>query len=583
MTLQVTQAPGAGAHVPSASAPVLLAGDDGVPLRVREELAGTGVPTVSLCVSGEALAARGADRLVVGDWAAPEAWLEAGVRSATAVGVLGPDDLANLNAALLVAELNPDCRIVVRLFAADLAGGIARMLGGRGVVLSDTEVAAPAFLQAALSGNTGQRVTVAGRVLEVAEVDRDDPRLVVALADRDDGAAVLPVRAALSAHVLGLIDPDGAVAGARGALPSSVVAARGGSAAPAPRRPRHSLRARARAAARLVPRRAEWLAAAILVVFSVSVSVFALSRHLDLIDAMYFTATTMATVGYGDVNLAGAGDWLKLYDIGLMAVSAVLLASVLAFVTDLLVRSRIDHALGRFPRPREDHVIVCGLGKAGAAIVAGLHELGVPCIGVEHDDGAVGIAVARALRIPVMFADARTPGVLGEAGVERARAVMAVTNDDLANLQCGLAAREHSPALRVVLRIFDPHLAERLDRSVELDLTRSVAGLAAPAFTTALLGQRASAAALPLANTTLRVVETDVPTGSAIVGRSVGTLHHERSLRVLALDGRWRPREDLVVAAGMAIAIVGTRAACDDVLHADAGVGGAIRRAVGST
>ena len=93
----------------------------------------------------------------------------------------------------------------------------------------------------------------------------------------------------------------------------------------------------------------------------------------------------------------------------------------------------------------------------------GLHALGVPCVGVEHDDGAVGIAVARALRIPVVFADARTPGVLADVHVERARAVMAVTNDDLANLQCGLAAREHSPGLRVVLRIFDPHLAERLD------------------------------------------------------------------------------------------------------------------------
>ncbi len=580
MAFQVTQAPGVGAHVPSASAPVLLAGDDGVPLRVREELAGAGVPTVSLCASGEALAARGAERLVVGDWTAPEAWLEAGVRSATAVGLLGPDDLANLNAALLVAELNAECRIVVRLFAADLAGGVARMLGGRGVVLSDTEVAAPAFLQAALSGNTGQRVTVAGRVLEVAQVDRDDPRLVVALADGD---AVLPPRAALGEHVLALIDPDGAVAGARGALPSAVAAARGGGAAAAPRRPRHSLRARARAAARLVPRRAEWLALAIILVFSVSTAVFALSRHLDFVDAMYFTATTMATVGYGDVNLAGASDWLKLYDIGLMAVSAILLASVLAFVTDLLVRSRIDHALGRFPRPREDHVIVCGLGKAGAAIVAGLHALGVPCVGVEHDDGAVGIAVARALRIPVVFADARTPGVLADVHVERARAVMAVTNDDLANLQCGLAAREHSPGLRVVLRIFDPHLAERLDRSVELDLTRSVAGLAAPAFTAALLGRRASSGALPLANTALRVVETAVPAGSAVAGRSVGALHHERALRVLALDGRWRPREDLVVAAGMAIAIVGTRAACDDLLHADAGVGDAVRRAVGST
>jgi Trk K+ transport system NAD-binding subunit len=362
------------------------------------------------------------------------------------------------------------------------------------------------------------------------------------------------------------------VAGARGALPSAVAArtrqarerthgTRGDTAR------HHSRGARLRATLRLVPRRAEWLALAILVVFSFSTSVFALSKHLDVIDAMYFTATTMATVGYGDVNLATAPDWLKVYDIGLMAVSAVLLASVLAFVTDLLVRSRIDHALGRFPRPREDHVIVCGLGKAGAAIVAGLRELGVPCVGVEQHPEAVGIAVARALEVPVVFADARTPGVLAELHVDRARAVMAVTNDDLANLQCGLTAREHNPDLRVVLRIFDPHLAERLDRGVELDLTRSVSGLAAPAFTAALLGRARVAEALPLSNVALRVLEAEVPTGSALVGATVGGLHHGSDLRVLALDGRWRPREDLVIEAGTAIAVVGTRAACDDLLR----------------
>jgi hypothetical protein len=35
----------------------------------------------------------------------------------------------------------------------------------------------------------------------------------------------------------------------------------------------------------------------------------------------------MATVGYGDINLLGEPAWFKLYDIVLMATTAVLLAS----------------------------------------------------------------------------------------------------------------------------------------------------------------------------------------------------------------------------------------------------------------
>jgi hypothetical protein len=113
------------------------------------------------------------------------------------------------------------------------------------------------------------------------------------------------------------------VTGARSALPASV--AQFHRAPQRPKRPSRSDRARAALAA--IPRRAYTLLATILAVFSAGTTVFALSKHLDVVDSMYFTATTMATVGYGDVNLLSAPDWLKLFDLGLMAISAVLLAS----------------------------------------------------------------------------------------------------------------------------------------------------------------------------------------------------------------------------------------------------------------
>jgi Trk K+ transport system NAD-binding subunit len=311
-----------------------------------------------------------------------------------------------------------------------------------------------------------------------------------------------------------------------------------------------------------IPGRAYVLLATIVIVFSIGTSVFAISQHLDVIDSMYFTATTMATVGYGDVNLLTAPDWLKLFDIGLMAVSAVLLASVLAFVTDQLVSSRIDRALGRFPRPRKDHVIVCGLGKAGARVLQGLHELGVPCIGVERNPEAVGISLARRLEIPVVFADGRAPGTLASLHIDHARAVMALTSDDLVNLECALSARKNNPMLRIVMRIFDPRLAERLDRGIELDVTRSVSALAAPSFSAALLG-RTPAQPLSLSNVPLRVLETRIPQNWPHVGERIRDLHEHNELRVLALDGRWFPRDDHSLEPGQAVSVVATREACD--------------------
>ncbi len=548
---------------------VVVVGDDGVAVRVREELELSGVGTTSVCAAGstaaEAAAAAGAE-LVLGDPTQDATWERARAAGAAAVGLLGPGDLQNLDAALLVGELAPGARLVVRTGSSDLRTGIQRLLGGRAEVISETEVAAPAFLRAALSGNEGQRVRLAGRLLEVAEVDRQDPRLVAALCDPDHVTEVLPPVDALPPLVLGLIAEAVAVRAARGALPASVAAhhrddAGADEGAPIRQRRPSPLR-RARLQLRLLPGRAWVLLTAIALVGSVSTAVFSLAHDLTFINALYFTVTTMATVGYGDINLVDEGAAIKVYDIGLMAVSAVLLACVLAVVTDVVVSSRIDRALGRFPRPHADHVVVCGLGRLGSRVLEALNELGVPCIAVERDTEAVGVAVARDLQVPVVFADARDPETLDRLHLDRAMALMAVTSDDLANVQAGLAARDDRADLRVVMRIFDSRLAARIDRSDPETLTRSVSALSAPAFTAALLG-RSLAEPLAVSNLPLRVLSCEVPATSALVGRSVRALHAERDVRVIALGGRFQPPPDAVVAAGAPISVVGTREACD--------------------
>lgn len=308
---------------------VVVCGDDGVALRAREELAALGVATLCVCTDPDGRAARagraaGAE-VVVGTPREPSTWDAVPLERVTAIGLLDDGDLGNLDAALLAAERAPGTRVVVRLFDSALAGGVELLLGGRAVVLSATELAAPAFLQAALSGNAGQRLALGGRELEVAEVDAADPALVLVLAPADTPTDVFPRTVAPGERVLGLV-----------------------------------------------------------------------------------AITTMATVGYGDINLLDEPAWLKLHDVGLMATTAVLLASFLAFVTDLLLSTRLDRALGRYPRPHADHVVVCGLGKAGTRILAGLHELGVPCVGIEQSEQAPGIALARSLEIPVVLADVRS-------------------------------------------------------------------------------------------------------------------------------------------------------------------------------
>jgi Trk K+ transport system NAD-binding subunit len=116
------------------------------------------------------------------------------------------------------------------------------------------------------------------------------------------------------------------------------------------------------------------------------------------------------------------------------------------------------------------------------------------------------------------------------------------------------------------MRIFDPKLAERLDRGIELDITRSMSALAAPVFAAALL-RRALAQPISLPNVALRVLETTLPDDSQHAGKPIQELQEPGELHVLAADGRWRPPHDLILRAGMAISVVATRSACDALLE----------------
>lgn len=77
---------------------------------------------------------------------------EAGIEQASSVFLLTPDDAANLEAAMLVHELNPAARIVMRInnsrIARRLDGVLREVLGGTLHVVDPFEHAAPRFVEA---------------------------------------------------------------------------------------------------------------------------------------------------------------------------------------------------------------------------------------------------------------------------------------------------------------------------------------------------------------------------------------------------------------------------------------------------
>ena len=131
-----------------------------------------------------------------------------------------------------------------------------------------------------------------------------------------------------------------------------------------------------------------------------------------------------------------------------------------------------------------------------------------------------------------------------------ARALLAVTN--MANLQCALLAQARAPSLRVVLRLFDPDLAARVERTTGIYLSRSVSALAAPAFVAAIIG-RTPEAVLPIGTEVLQIVDLIAERKS-----DVGILEDRCQARVLAVGRIPFPVPDLMVSPGDEMRVVGT-------------------------
>lgn len=223
-------------------------------------------------------------------------------------------------------------------------------------------------------------------------------------------------------------------------------------------------------------------------IYAAAIAVFHFTMGLSWIDATYFATTVVTTVGFGDINLQHAPDWVKLFGVVLMFAGVLLIAITASLLAVFVLTGTAEHLRNEFrARWLRDHVVVCGLGSVGMAVVRDLYERGhrVVVVDPQADDELHREASPRC---PVIVGDATRPVILHRAGIERARALVACTSNDALNLEIGLTALSVAEAsrggrpLRLVLRCFDADLARRIHAVSDNYTLLSEAKIAAEVF-----------------------------------------------------------------------------------------------------
>ena len=413
----------------------------------------------------------------------------AGVHHAVTILALSPDDHLNLHAALLARDINPRIRIVLRQFNRTLAHKIEQNLPNCSV-LSLAWHSAATYAAAAIDPSCfrglqfpepdGPLTGFATRIAEDCGVDGG----TVEHAERVLGARLIAIDGATDFSHDALLAEGaelvvyGEIAALQGTAPIRSVA----QAKPEiGSRVWSLLRQRSHRPPRLNPILAR-LAWVTLTVLLIGTWYFHAVFGGAWLDAVYFVVATMTTTGYGDLTPDRTKP-LEIVVAMLLMLSGITLTGLfIAFGASLLTRVHWVTMQGLRPVHRRGHIVICGAGSIGSAVIDLLLAHGRRLVVVELNPDATIVERAREQHFDLLTGDASRDTTLDLCNLDAAHSLIALTNVDTLNLEVALGARARNPTMPIVLRIAEASFAESIARHFEFETTFSAAALAAPAF-----------------------------------------------------------------------------------------------------
>ncbi|MGD9249170.1 MAG: NAD-binding protein [Desulfobacteraceae bacterium] len=173
----------------------------------------------------------------------------------------------------------------------------------------------------------------------------------------------------------------------------------------------------------------------------------------NLLDALYMTVITLATVGYGEVHeISDAGHiyTIVLIIIGvgffLYVAGAVIQFMVEGSIRILLGRRRLDRKISRL----KNHYIVCGYGRIGKVICHRLQHENFDVVVIDKNPDLA--QTLDGLGFIYICGDATDEEILNKAGMQNAKALIAALGTDTDNVFLVLTGRQLAPDINIIAR-----------------------------------------------------------------------------------------------------------------------------------
>lgn len=292
-------------------------------------------------------------------------------------------------------------------------------------------------------------------------------------------------------------------------------------------------------------------------------------ENLSWIDALYMAVITLSTVGFGEVHTFSPAG--RLFAISLIIGGGGVAAYSLMVAAEYFLSGEWQTYWAQRRQKRmltqlRDHVIVCGFGRVGRFVAQELRAEGVAFVIIDQDQER--LAIAQRYNYLALPGNAANEHLLHEAGIARARALVAAVNSDAENVYITLTARGLRPDLLIVARANYEESESKLVRAganrtllpYRLSGRRMVTMIVRPEVAD-FLDEVAHASDMEFV-----LEQISIAPHSPLVGKTIHQAHHLLQLDLAFLACKYpggaintRPSPETILLANTQIITLGTR------------------------
>jgi Trk K+ transport system NAD-binding subunit len=229
--------------------------------------------------------------------------------------------------------------------------------------------------------------------------------------------------------------------------------------------------------------------------------------------------------GYGDVF--GGSDpadlneipwWMQIFSLFLTLAGTAFIGVLYALLTETLLSSKFQFIPNRPPIPQQDHIVIVGLGRVGREVANLLLEMKQAIVGITLNSDFDPTILPK---MPLVTGSIEES--LKNVNLDKAKSVAIVTDDEILNLEVALTTRKINPQSYLVIRTTGDTFSQQLSQILPQSQILGTYAVAAEAFTGAAFGENIIYL-FRWGQKTILVTEYEIEAGDTLNGSSIGDI-----------------------------------------------------------